>query len=176
MKICFKCDIEKPITEYYKHPKTADGHLNKCKDCTKKDVDKRDKELRKNPEYIEKEKQRAREKYYRLEYRGKNKPTYEQSRARQLKYREMYPEKYKAKSKTSKMKAKIKGNHLHHWSYNEEHFKDVIELSVAGHNQVHRFTIYDQERKMYRVASDGLLLDTRLKCVNYYEALGVKIF
>lgn len=38
MKRCFRCHCEKPLSDFYKHAGMKDGHLNKCKQCTKADV------------------------------------------------------------------------------------------------------------------------------------------
>tara|TARA_R110001632_G_C11113067_1_gene392665 strand:+ start:133 stop:603 length:471 start_codon:yes stop_codon:yes gene_type:complete len=149
-----------------------DGYLGKCKDCTKSDTKQRQKELSKDPLWVEKEKTRSREKYYRLEYREKHKPTYEMKKEAARRYKSKYPEKYLAISKSSKMKAVIKGNHLHHWSYNEKHYKDVIELTIIEHNRAHRYMTYNDEFKMYSADLDNdILLDTKEKHIKYLNKL-----
>ena len=154
-KVCFKCNVEKPLSEYYVHKQMGDGHLNKCKVCAKSDVKERTDKLSFNPEWIESERKRGREKSRRLGYRSK--PSSETMQ----KHREKYPEKYKARIASQRIKASTKSNHLHHWSYNQEHYKDVIEISPKEHGKAHRFLVYDQERMMYRRYDNNILLDTR---------------
>ena len=51
-KQCFKCHRILPMSEYYKHKAMSDGHLGKCKECTKSDVAKhRQENLEKVREY-----------------------------------------------------------------------------------------------------------------------------
>lgn len=169
MKKCFKCGIEKDLNEFYAHPQMPDGRVNKCKECNKKDVKDNYFIKRMNPEYVEKERARGREKYERLSYVNR-KPNKEQKKKAINNWRNKFPEKYEAKKNMRGLKAFIFGNHLHHWSYNKEHYRDVIELTIKQHNLAHRFLIYDQERMMYRT-TEGVLLDTKESHIEYINNL-----
>lgn len=161
-KICFKCNTDKPLSDYYKHKQMGDGHLNKCKECTKKDIKERTDELLKDPQWVESEQKRHRQKYHRLNYKEKHKKNDDEQRDNTIIYRKKYPEKYKAKNYSYRRIKSTKG-HLHHWSYNKEHWLDVIDISVKDHMKAHRFIIYDQERMMYRRIDNNELLDTKEK-------------
>ena len=58
MKACFKCDRCLPLTEFYKHPMMGDGHLGKCKECTRRDV--RENYMKRRDQYLEYERKRSR--------------------------------------------------------------------------------------------------------------------
>ena len=83
MKNCFKCNVDKPLEDFYKHPRMTDGRLGKCKECNKKDV------INNRKSKVE---------YYR-EYdrnRGNRQtPEYHEE------YRAKYPAKYKARYKAN---------------------------------------------------------------------------
>lgn len=153
MKKCFKCGASKEMSEFYKHPATLDGYLNKCKKCTKADIKLNVEKNRTNVNWIESRKKSARK--WQRQNVSNSKTTSETRR----KYIDKFPEKRRAMNASQRI---IKaGYHKHHWSYNDEHFKDVIWLTNREHNKAHRFIVYDQERKMYRRFDTNELLDTK---------------
>ena len=81
MKECFKCGAEKPLFDFYKHKQMKDGHLNKCKECTKKDVRARRFDPETRGSVLEYDRNRG------------SRQTYEDTKA----YRLRWPEKYKAR-------------------------------------------------------------------------------
>lgn len=158
MKQCFKCKELKPFDEFYKHPKMPDGRVNKCKICNKKDISENYIIKKKDPDYIIKERKRGREKHQRL-YSGNTHQNYKHK----ANWVAKYPEKLKAARNSQSMSKHkpFEGAEKHHWSYNEEHYKDVLWLSTKDHKKAHRFIIYDQERMMYRRTDNNILLDTK---------------
>lgn len=163
-KICFICNVKKPLQSFYAHSQMKDGHLNKCKECTKTQEKSRFSIKRKNSDFIEKEKERSREKYYRLYRYKKINPLHKKNAMEN--YKNKYPEKIKAKNMSNKIVAP-NNFEKHHWSYNLDDAKDVIFLSKNDHYKAHRFIIYDQERMKYRRCDNLELLDSKQNHLDY---------
>jgi hypothetical protein len=165
MKKCIKCNELKPLEEYYSHSQMADGKLSKCKKCVKEYSAVKEKEKYSTLDGKMKERERGRNKYRRL-YAGSMNVDKARKKEIMERYKAKYPEKHKAKAACGRNMS-VPGKHLHHWSYNKEHYKDVITLTPEEHNFVHRYLVYDQERMMYRTYDNNILLDSREKHINF---------
>lgn len=146
----------------------GDGHLNKCKTCTKRHSSERHKRKSANEDWVDSERKRGREKYYRLGYRGKYTQSKESKKQTLHTYFEKFPEKKAAHLKSQRL-GKGLGHQLHHWSYNKIHYKDVIELDRSDHAKVHRFLIYDPITFFYFRKDTMELLNTRALHESYIE-------
>lgn len=135
IKTCFKCEISKPLGEYYRHKEMFDGHLNKCKECTKADV----RQHRRSDEHREKV----------LAY-DRNRGC-RQTKAYRDNHRMQRPEEYKARTMVSNALRSGKlekpdrcqncGDksplHGHHPDYSKP--LSVVWLCVPCHRQIHAF-------------------------------------
>lgn len=161
-KVCFKCNIDQPIGNFYKHSEMADGRLNKCKECCKSQAKKRHHEKSKDPNWVETERARHREKYFRLNYREK-----------QIEWDKKRPwtnsAVYKNLSRYFNTKA---GTELHHWSYKEEHMKDVYLMSPKEHAKAHSILTICTENRQFKTTS-GELLTTKKQHYDYLVNNGV---
>lgn len=146
-KRCFKCGRELPLSSFYKHPQMGDGHLNKCKDCTKADVSRDYERNIQNPEWVEKERARGREKYHRLGYVNKNS---ERKRIKEGKFKGMKDVRDIITRHLSPDKE------LHHWDYNQRF--NVIALDERLHHRLHSVIDLNLDEGVYYY--NGEKLDT----------------
>lgn len=170
-RICIKCGASKEESEYY----VNNGIINvRCKECCKRDAKERIAIKKLDPYWVEQEKTRGRLKYHRLGYRETSQPAPGKKKEYISKYKDRFPEKERARTMASSIE-RVRGKTVHHWSYNDEHLKDVIQLTFKDHKKAHRFLVYDQEAKKYKTTS-GELLDTREKHEEYiFERIKIEI-
>lgn len=139
-KTCFKCNRTLELLQFYKHPQMADGHLNKCKDCTRLDSEQNRKKKMLDPDWVMAEMERQRKK--------------------QRISNATRPEVHRARRAIRSLERSTEW-HWHHWSYKKEHALDVIKLSPQEHRRAHRFMVFDAEHLQYRRIDTMELLDTR---------------
>lgn len=130
-KKCFKCDKVKSLSHFYKHKAMLDGHVNKCKDCNKKDVaDHRLKNIERIRAY-DRDRGSRQDKYYLREYRSKNKNKYKAHR--------MISNAIKNKTLFSQDTCELCSSNFHIEAHHDDYSKplDVRWLCSACHKQWH---------------------------------------
>ena len=148
MKTCFKCDQVKPLSEFYAHSGMLDGHLNKCKECTRNDV--RSNRAARLEYYREYDRQRLHtEKREKSTAKYKASDKYRVVQAKKLKkYRKLFPERSLAHSKVrhalrsgklKRLPCEVCGDEksqAHHHDYSKP--LDVQWLCDFHHREWHR--------------------------------------
>jgi hypothetical protein len=144
-----------------------DGHVNKCKECNKNDVRGNYEKNAKDPLYIEKERERSKEKYHRLGYKEKQKE-----------WDEKRPWNKNCKKtnlrRKLKLRNKLKTHQLHHWNYNDEYIEDIIIIERFNHRRAHKYLTLDLIKR-YFIGLDGEILDTKQKHIDYLIKKGIEI-
>lgn len=141
-KTCFKCNQELDISEFYAHPMMADGHLGKCKECTKKDV--AENYRNRKPQYAAYEKQR-------FQRPDRKEASIEYQRTRRIRS----PDKYKANSAVGnavrdgrliKKPCEVCGTEEKVEAHHEDYSKplDVMWLCFKHHRERHGQEVLDQ--------------------------------
>ena len=126
-KVCFKCGRDLPLSDFYALPRMADGHLNKCKECTKKDVRNYYARKSESEVFMNKQRKRGRDKYRRLGYvknRSRTMPLTDVGSARNV------------SRDLRNIGIDLAGRECHHWNYNYP--KSIFLLSRKAHKMLHK--------------------------------------
>lgn len=154
--ICKKCDTEKGVDFYNKD--------RSCKDCRKKSVRLRSKEKSEDPNWVERERARNREKYVRLGYKDKQK---EWDKDKVWKNTSAY--------KNLHRDLKIpKGIAAHHWSYADDKLRDVVLMNNRDHKAFHELIELDIKKRIFKVKATGESLFRRNRHLMFIKLSGFK--
>lgn len=141
-KACFKCKRVLPLGDFYGHPAMKDGHLGKCKECTKSDV---------SANYMARVEAKRDYEKHRAQSERRKKWCIE----RQKRLRMASPEKYKARSavanavrdgRLTRLACQVCGNphsQAHHSDYSQP--LEVTWLCFTCHRQEHGQLNYIQK-------------------------------
>lgn len=135
-KTCFKCGLLKPLEEFYAHPMMADGRLNKCKVCARRDANAT---------------RAARPEYYRAYDRNRAGLPHRRERAKKIyaRWRMQFPNRKKAQAmfRHAMLRGEIQrwpclicgaNAEGHHPDYDRP--LDVVWLCSSHHKQAHALT------------------------------------
>ena len=154
MKVCKDCNLEKETSEFY-------GVQNECKECTKERVKLREQKLRLDPNFVNSERIRHKEKYHRLNYKEKQK-VWDKDKP------------WKSESKYKNLSRKFKtplGCELHHWNYNTEFLEDVILMTTNQHRCLHKYLELSLELRIFK--TEDSYLNTKKNHLAFIDSLGL---
>jgi len=144
VKSCRQCTVEKPLSEFHKHPHMGDGHLNICMVCIRLNVSNRLEQKKKDPTWMKQERERCRLKQAKLRQQGRGGKT---SNTAKHAWRKRNPTKTRAHGvaqNTHKVRPDICGKckkpadtlHRHHPDYTKP--KEIIWVCPKCHGEIHR--------------------------------------
>jgi len=134
----------------------ADGHLNKCKSCAKKDAINHYNTKMQNEVFVEKERLRSKEKKKRLGHNHK----IDLPKPNDISIYKNIRRKFNVE----------KGYEIHHWNYFL--LEDVFILKIREHKKAHKFIKREKGEYLFK-DEFGNLLDTKQKHYEYLISKGV---